>query len=219
MTDDIFVSNAVLPDEADTLSWEPVIFTDTNGNEVEEERPMTLPLNDEAIPQLAKKLSEALWALSTFVRDARSTRRPLQHFLVRAFLDDGIDEFLAHLITIEAALGLPEDHFPRVRQQLRGRKKNNPGASDRLKWRVGGLLDDREACKTFERLYKRRSDFIHGKQMDRIGGSEKVDARRLARRCVSAILKHIESSAEAFSYEEFLQKLLLFGHQLEADVA
>jgi hypothetical protein len=46
VTDDIFVSNPVLRD-ADTLSWEPDIFTDAYGNEIEEERPTRLPLKDD----------------------------------------------------------------------------------------------------------------------------------------------------------------------------
>ncbi len=215
VTDDIFVSNPVLP-EADTLSWEPDIFTDAYGNVIEEERPTRLPLKGEAIPQLAKVLNEPLWAQSTLVRDTRSTRRPLQHFFVRAFLEDDIDEFLAHLITIEAALGLPEDHDRKTRQKLPGRER---GASDRLKWRVRGLLQDDAASRTFERLYRRRSDFIHGKQMDQIAGSERVEARRLARRCVSAILHHANSSAVTFSYDNFLHELLLRGRRLEQDVA
>lgn len=30
---------------------------------------------------------------------------PIVHYLVRTFLADGVDEFLAHITTIEAALG------------------------------------------------------------------------------------------------------------------
>jgi hypothetical protein len=61
--------------------------------------------------------------------------------------------------------------------------------------------------------------FIHGKQMDQIAGSERVEARRLARRCVSAIHHHANSSAVTFSYDNFLHELLLRGCRLEPDVA
>jgi hypothetical protein len=211
VTDDIFVSNPVLRD-ADTLSWEPDILTDAYGNEIEEERPTRLPLKDEAIPQLEKNLSESLWAQSTLVRGTRATRRPLQHFFVRAFLEDDIDEFLAHLITIEAALGLPEDHNRKTRPKLPGKER---GASDRLKWRVGGLLHDDTASRTFDRLYGKRSDFIHGKRMEQISGLERVEARRLTRRCVSEILDQANLSAVTFSYDNFLHELLLRGRALD----
>jgi hypothetical protein len=169
----------------------------------------------EAIPQVKKELNEALWAQSTLVRGTRSTPRPLQHFFVRAFLEDDIDEFLAHLITIEAALGLPEDHDRKNRPKLPGKDR---GASDRLKWRVGGLLHDNVASRTLECLYRKRSDFIHGKRMKQITGLEMVEARRLARRCVSAILHHLDLSGETFSYDAFLHDLLLSGRGLDPDV-
>jgi hypothetical protein len=40
---------------------------------------------------------------------------PIVHFLVRAFLAEGVDEFLAHITTIEAALGLRADYQKRFR--------------------------------------------------------------------------------------------------------
>lgn len=161
------------------------------------------------------ELNDTLWARSTLVRDPPSPRRPLQHFLVRAFLEDDIDEFLAHLITIEAAVGSPVDHDRKIRPKLPGKER---GASERLKLRVGGLLDDNAASITFERLYRKRSDFIHGKRMEQIAGLERVEARTLARRCVSAVLHRANWSATTFSYEDFLHELLLHGRDLERDI-
>lgn len=125
----------------------------------------------------------------------------------RAFLEDDIDEFLAHLITIEAALGLPEDHDRRTRQELRGK---DPGSTDRLKWRVGGLLHDDAASRTLQRPYRRRSDFIHGNQMDPIAGSEcrGPEPRRSLRDRYSPPCKF-----------GFLYDILLRGHQLDSEVA
>jgi len=214
VTDDIFVSNPFYRD-ADTLSWEPDIFRDGHGNEIEEERPTRLRLKDEVMPQLGEELDQLLWTRSTSLRDSRLTQRPLQHFFVRAFLEEEIDEFLSHLITIEAALGLPEDHNRKTRRKLPGKER---GASDRLKWRVGGLLQDDTASRTFERLYTKRSDFIHGKEMERISGLERVAARRLARRCVSAILDRANSSAPPPSYNDLLDEFLLRGRELDRDV-
>ena len=138
VADDIFASNPFFRD-ADTLSWEPDIFRDSYGHEIEEERPTSLRLKDEALRQLEEQLNESLWSRSTSVRDTGLTRRPLQHFFVRAFLEDDIDEFLSHLITIEAALGRPEDHNRKTRRKFPGKER---GALDRLKWRVGGLLQE-----------------------------------------------------------------------------
>jgi hypothetical protein len=60
----------------------------------------------------------------------RTLDRPLfettiEHFFVRAFLEDPLDEFLAHITTIEAALGLKSDY---------------PGATKPVATRVSALL-------------------------------------------------------------------------------
>ena len=40
---------------------------------------------------------------------------PIAHFLLRTFLAEGVDEFLAHITTIEVFLGLQGDYHKRSR--------------------------------------------------------------------------------------------------------
>jgi hypothetical protein len=67
-------------------------------------------------------------------------------------------------------------------------------------------------------MYTKRSDFIHGKQMEQISGLERVEARRLARRCASAILDHANRSTLPLFYDDLLDEFLLRGRDLDRDV-
>lgn len=86
---------------------------------VEIERPTRLPLTDPAIPQTAY-LDDAAWTELLEARRSPLFHRPIDHFAIRAFASDGIDEFLAHVTVIEAALGQPIDHDPRKRPKING---------------------------------------------------------------------------------------------------
>ncbi|OYR18182.1 ymd domain protein, partial [Brucella grignonensis] len=74
----------------------------------------------------------------------------MAHFFVRGFRTDGIDEFLGHISTIEAALGLPLDHDPRARRRIGGK---NPGATHRVALRISGLLKDVSFGKAYSKLF------------------------------------------------------------------
>jgi hypothetical protein len=62
---------------------------------------------------------------------------PIAHFLVRAFLAEGVDEFLAHITTIEAALGLRADYQKSFR--LAPDRRKGMRATNRMRDRVAGL--------------------------------------------------------------------------------
>lgn len=104
--DDLFARPA-LPRSARSLSWEPRTNTNRDGEEIEWEAPIELPLRDEAA-QLAGILTAPAWVSLQNALASPLFATPVAHFLVRAFLDDGIDEFLAHITTLEAALGVLE---------------------------------------------------------------------------------------------------------------
>ena len=101
---DIFV-RASAPPSADTLSWEDRICTDRYGQTFEEEHPVELSLKDAAAPELAL-WDQSRWAIVEQAKQSVLFETPIAHFLVRAVLAEGVDEFLAHITTIEAALGL-----------------------------------------------------------------------------------------------------------------
>ncbi|MDA9506534.1 hypothetical protein XI09_18240 [Bradyrhizobium sp. CCBAU 11386] len=50
------------------------------------------------------------WEIFQKARQSPLFEGPVSHFFVRAFLADGIDEVLAHMTAIEAALGLNSDY-------------------------------------------------------------------------------------------------------------
>jgi hypothetical protein len=68
---------------------------------------------------------------------------PIAHFLVRAFLAEGVDEFLAHITTIEAALGLRSDYQKSFR--IAPDRHKGMRATDRIRfyWRRGRQSADR----------------------------------------------------------------------------
>ena len=108
---------------------------------------------------------------------------PITHFLVHAFLSNGINEFLAHILVIEAALGLPIDANRRPKLQ------GNPGATDRVAARLSALLGSNMAGGDFKKHFKLRNEFVHGRPMSPIAGQDRLLARRLARRTVKRLSK------------------------------
>lgn len=146
-----------------------------------------------------------------FLQDI-AAKRPIGHFLVRAFMNEGIDELMSQLLAVESALGNAVD-FDKDRRPTFGRK--NPGATPRLAWRLAALLDDTAAETEFFRLYNLRSDFIHGREMDPLAEDVLLSARRLAQRCIAGCLSkpHIDE-ARRKSYDAFLDRLLQRGHRM-----
>lgn len=136
---------------------------------------------------------------------------PIVHFLVRAFLADGVDEFLAHITTIEAALGLRADY----QKQFRIAPDRHKGmrATNRMRGRVAGLLGGRPDADQYEHLFEVRSAFLHGRTMTAISTNERVMARSLARRTVEALILATRAGPIT-SREDFLDGLLDKGAPL-----
>jgi hypothetical protein len=109
LSDDIFVRPPP-PPSPDTLSWQPDFFYDPDRNVgVETERPIRYRLKDAAV-EASAWLNDAAWSDLTTSRRSPLFDTPIAHFLVRAFMADGVDEFLGHITTVEAALGLRSDY-------------------------------------------------------------------------------------------------------------
>ncbi|MDN7445025.1 hypothetical protein QZM64_38325 [Burkholderia cepacia] len=130
LDEDLFVRPA-RPPSPDSLSLEPWFVHDDWGEEIQLERPTYLPLDDSAKKELPR-LTESAWAELQAALATPLFETPVVHFLVRAFLADGIDEVIAHMTAIEASLGLESDH----RRKLRPKPDPHPGLSAKSVWVV-----------------------------------------------------------------------------------
>ncbi len=204
LDDDLFARIPVPPD-ADSLTWEPDFHQDHDGEWIEFERPFRLPLNDDAEAK-TNYLNDETWRDLERARSSPLFAGPLLHFLVRAFATDGIDEFLAHITVIEAALGAPVDHD--VASRPRRSRSKNPGATARVAARLGILLEEPGAGERYTALFAERSSFLHGRTMADIPGVSRLEARRLARRCVCALIGAAISKSPPGSRDAFLDDLL-----------
>lgn len=206
---DIFVRPHT-PPSPDTLSWEPRIYDDGYGGTYEEERPVELRLEDTAATELPV-WDQSRWTIVEQAKQSVLFETPITHFVVRAFLAEGIDEFLAHITTIEAALGLRADYQRSLR--LTPDRHKGMGPTKRMRGRVAGLLGDRLYADQYERLFNVRSAFLHGRTMTAISTEERVMARSLAREVVEALILATQAGPIP-SREAFLDDLLDKGAPL-----
>ncbi|WP_282361047.1 hypothetical protein [Pseudomonas sp. PS01300] len=119
---------------------------------------------------------------------------------------------MAHLTTIEAALGLQADHHQRAREpQLK-----KWGATKRVGARLAAIVDDAKAASLYADLFDLRSAFIHGRDgVEKIPTHKRVQARRLAAASAAGIVQHATQST--LSREGLLKELLDRGVALIAE--
>jgi hypothetical protein len=176
--EDLFVRPS-RPPSADSLTLEPWIVEDRWGEEIELERPTSLPLDDDAQTGLAT-FTEAAWQELQAARATTLFETPIAHFVVRAFLADGMDEVMAHMTAIEAAMGLEMDHLRGMRPRPDPHAGRSP--SDRVAARIAAILHDSTSVKTYRDLFRLRSQFVHGRAgLQKVSTQERISARRLAR--------------------------------------
>lgn len=181
--DDIFARPTRPPDPA-TLTWRPVALHGPNGEVEEAERPQTLPLRQDVI-SVWPLPDHSWWHQIDAARASSMFGQPIAHFLVRAFTSDGVDEFLAHLTAIEAALGSRDD-YPIKGIPRRG--KRQPAGSSAVRKRAAMLLGRKSVEHLHERLFRARSDFLHGREMGAISARSRNVARALARRVCQSVV-------------------------------
>ncbi|UHH33030.1 hypothetical protein LUW10_14895 [Pseudomonas veronii] len=206
LDDDLFVAPSI-PRGPDSLSWEPYIYQDQWGEPEEIQRPVELKLTDAATEFLAG-LGDAHWQAFQTALDSELFETPVMHFLVRGFLSDGIDEFMAHLTTVEAALGLQDDHdfnsrrnFPKI------------SATKRVARRLAAALNEAGAADVYDVLFNVRSAFIHGRGgMNIIPTAQRVQARTIASKACAALVDL--ASQSRLSRDEILDDLLEKGVRL-----
>jgi len=189
------------PRSAETLTWES--YDDQFGEHIEFFRPW---LDGDATRRGVAVFDDAHWSAVERALGSPLFETPVAHFFVRAFLSEGIDEFLAHLTTIEAALGLQSDCCPKLRPKPDRHKRLE--ATGRLRGRIVALLEDSCAADLHKRLFDLRSCYLHGRPMKPISTKDRTEARKLARRVAEALVKQANEVSAPSSREEFLNCLL-----------
>lgn len=177
--DDLFVRPSP-PPSADSLTLEPWIVQDNWGEDVELERPTALRLDDDAQSELAL-FTDSAWRELKTARASTLFETPVAHFLVRGFLADGMDEVMAHMTAIEAAVGLEMDHKKWLRPKPDPHKKVS-SATERVAARVAAVLKDGASVQAYKDLFELRSTFVHGRAgLQKVSTAQRVMARSLAR--------------------------------------
>ena len=186
--DDLFVRPPAIP-SADTLTWETQWVDDGTEDGDEYERPAAFRFQS-PIGALDTVVSDERWPAieRALASDLFST--PIVHFLVAAFLGEGIDEFIGHLTAMEASLGLSAD---------RGRGEIV------MKARISALLADPAAAATYGELFNLRSEYVHGRAMGHISGEARAAARSLARRVADGLVGAVLAPTD--DRDAFLQRL------------
>lgn len=213
LDEDLFTAPSK-PPSADSLSWEPHIYDSGWGEVVEDERRIVYELDANAHSEL-QILDCSHWERLVAARSTPLFETPVEHFLVRAFLSDGIDEFMAHLTVIEAAFGQLDDH------DRKGRLKDDPmlsaGATKRVAARLAAALNEPEVIEAYRELFNLRSVFIHGRSgVDKISEETRVLARTLARKAATALISLADSPD--VSRESVLRELLASGAVLQRNL-
>jgi hypothetical protein len=200
-SDDLFVRPRPVP-TADTLSWEDAAHQDYDGEMIEYERPVRVDLDDEAEVVLAG-FDDAWWARIETAMTTSLFETPIKHFLVRAAFSEGMDQIMAHMTTIEAALGLRSDF------RQRGRPKGTRmSPSDRVAKRVEALLGDPQAGSDYGDLFETRSAFVHGRSIQGLVSSKHRNlARQLARRVTVALIDAANGPASQSARDDYLNGL------------
>lgn len=191
------------PPDAKSLSWSPVSYVDIYGEEHEEELPAHYRLADEA-SGLPAIVNEETWKRWQVAKSSGLFSSPIVHFIVRAFLTSKVDEFMAHLTALEAALGLAGDYGMKSKSDPHRTVK--PTA--RMAKRVEKLLGDPSAGAEYRDLFDVRSAHVHGRIMGEISSTQLTQARRLSRRVVTALLTVAGSAGAPASRDDYLMGLL-----------
>jgi hypothetical protein len=199
---DLFVRMQAPPQDT-SLTWLPVAYTDVYGETFEEEQPAHYTLADEA-SGLSAIVNQSLWDDWLLARGTPMLAAPVAHFLVRAFLSDHIDEFLAHLMVVEASLGLKADYEPKPK----GGRHNALRPTDRMVRRIDKILGDPVGGQEYRRLFDVRSNYVHGRQMGEISSADLKSARSLARKVARRLVHVAAHDTVAADRDTYLMSLL-----------
>lgn len=99
----------------------------------------------------------------------------VEHYFLRAFEEEGLDQLLWHTASVDAAVG----------------KKEGSGSTERLFGRLQKLTGDHALTGKFQELYDRRSEYIHGRKVKdkNLWQVDLATARKVARLVVTGVLE------------------------------
>lgn len=184
--DNDIVASPQRPPDPDTLSWTEASYYRPSGEEIVYERPLDYQTDQEAQSALLG-FDQKAWERTESALRSPLFETPIVHFFVRAFLSDKIDEFMAHMTAIEAAVGSESDHRKKLRPEPDQHKKLS--ATECVMARISALLNDVSAAREYEDLFQLRSEFVHGRRaIGLISTHQRTAARSLARRVVGALV-------------------------------
>jgi len=195
-TGDLFVRPR-MPPNADGLTWE-----EAYGHDGEDyERPVIVHLDSEAQDRLAR-LDQACWDKVQAAARTDLFSTPIQHFLVRGFFTEGMDQIMSHMTAIEAALGMQADFGeppPGIAKM---------GSKKRLTKRIEALLGNKAPANDYAALFELRSRFVHGRAFGgKVSSEERNKARRLARTVIAALIDVAAGPAGTMTREDYLWSL------------
>ncbi len=205
LSDDIFWQQPPIPSAA-SLTWVPCSYQDENTGWHEYEAPHEYNYSltsDQLMPFVDTPAFRNLETATTNGLINSAAR----HQFVKAFRSDGVDEFLAHIVVIDACVGEKS-----VNSALEKELKRL-GSTGRLKYRLAGLLNDVSVKENLHVLYEARSNYVHGNTLEKISGEHVLQARILARKTLNAIITEAGQSP-GLTREEFLDDVLRRGWNL-----
>lgn len=197
-SDDLFVRPRSVP-SADTLTWEDASHQEYDGEIIEYQRPVHIYLDDEAEVVLAG-FDPGWWVRIEAAGKTPLFETPVRHFLLRAAFSDGMDQIMAHMTMIEAALGLRSDSGNSSKPRMT--------AKGRVAKRVELLLADPKAGVDYEAMFETRSAFVHGRAFQgTVSSKDRNLARSLARRVAVALIDVANGPAGQTTREDYLNSL------------
>ncbi|HCU0429573.1 TPA: hypothetical protein OUE92_001730 [Serratia marcescens] len=205
LSDDIFFQQPPIPSSA-SLTWVPCSYQDENKGWHEYEAPLEYNYSltsDQLMPFVDTPVFKHLETAITNGLINMAAR----HQFVKAFRSEGVDEFLAHIVVIDACVGEKS-----VNKALEKELKEL-GGTGRLKHRLAGLLNDASVKEKLHVLYEARSNYVHGNTLEKIPGEHILQARTLARKTLNAIIAEACQSP-GLTREEFLDNVLRRGWNL-----
>lgn len=193
VNDDLFV-RPQLPPLINSLSWTESEFDEEEGEIPGTEEPRHRELKTSEA-DLSESLNDSRWTDVLCALESPLFETPVAYFFVKAFIDseDPLDEFITHLIAIEAALGLESDPHNRTTACVARR--------------VSKLLGTKGEGEVYRDLFKLRSRFLHGRKMEAIPADNRLGARRLARRIVQKLVEAAVKQPCPDSREYYLKAL------------
>lgn len=205
LSDDIFRQQQPIP-LVTSLTWAPSSYYDESNGWHEYDVPYSFscsPTREQLVPfvdDLARSHLQTALACGLINLAAR-------HQFVKAFLSSGVDEFLAHIVVIDACVGESSTN------KAMAKPLKDLGPTGRLKYRLAGLLNDTSVREVIHVLYQARSNYVHGNALEKIPGLHILQARSLARRTLNAIIAEA-GRAPGLTREAFLDEILQRGWNL-----